>query len=193
MRPLLMIMCAGLLVAGVSACSKSEPEDGGDGGTTPPADAPAAASSASAVAMAGGKGLTPGLWTSTMKTSMGPSVTMKMCVDEAMSTQYQNFGPKRPGASDCSPQSVVRTGDSVDMTSVCKTKGMTVNTKVHMTISGNSYHQDIDQTFDPAMAGMNGMHSTIDGTYGGACPSDMKGGDVSVAGMTTNIHTAQKG
>jgi hypothetical protein len=188
------MMCAGLLLAGVSACSKSDPEDGGDGGATPPADAPAAApSSSAAVAMLGGRGLTPGLWTTTMKTSMGPSMDMKMCVDEAMSTQYQNFGPAKANTKDCTQQSLVRTGDDLDMTMVCKTKGQTVNMKVHMTIGATSYHQDIDQTFEPAMAGMNGMHMSVDGTYGGACPAGMKGGDVTVAGMTTNVHAAAKG
>jgi len=192
MRTLALILCAGLVLAGVSACSKSEPEDGGDGGTTPPADAPAAAPS-SAAAMDSGSGLTPGQWTATMKTSMGPAVTMTMCVDEAMSKQFQDFQPSKPGASDCTPQSMVRTGNTVDMASVCKTTKMTVNTKVHMVLNGNSYHQDIDQTFDPAMMGMNTMHSTVDGTYGGACPAGMKGGDVTVAGVTRNIHDMKKG
>ena len=170
----------------LSACSKpGAPAEDGGANTVAPAAAPADPTAE----LSKGSGLKPGLWqmTTTVK-GMTSGLETKMCLDEGLSHKFSEMGTSNPGKLDCSPTAATRSGDLIDVTTVCKTEGMTVTNQMHMELTGpDSYKQTVTQTYDPAM--MPPTVSTIDGKYLGACPSDMKAGDMRLpGGRTINVH-----
>ena len=183
------IAMAGFAILGLSACNKpAAPADGSAGGSTPPAAAPAAAADPTA-ALDNGPGLKPGLWESTvMVPGMTSGMTAKMCLDEGLSKKFAQMGTSNPGKMDCSPVNATRAGGVIDVTTQCKTDGMTATMKMHMEMTGDdAYHQTIVTSYDPKM--MDPTTVTVDGKFKGACPATMKAGDMDTGmGKTINMY-----
>jgi hypothetical protein len=185
-------ICVSVAVLALAACGKKEATDGVTGETTAPADAPAAMTAAGT-----GPGLKAGLWEMTTKVDKMPqSITTKICLDEALTAKFTtDAGPMKQGNTNCSDQKVTRTGNVIDVTAVCKDGAQTIDTKVHMELTGDTaYKQTITATFDPPKDGMTDIATTVDGKWLGACSADMKPGDMIMpGGMKINMADAMKG
>ncbi len=184
-------VCILALVA-LAACSKSPASDSG-GTSTAPASAPAAAGGGDVTAALGnGPGLKPGLWQTTVNVKgMTSGMVSKMCLDEGLSKKFQDMGTSNPGKMDCAPVSATRNGNVIDVDTQCKSDGVTVDNKMHMELTGDdSYHQTVTQSYTPAMG--DPTVTTIDGKFMGACPSDMKAGDIDMDGVKVNMYDVEK-
>lgn len=186
MKTLAYAACITLSLLAVAACSKKSAD--GDGSATAPASAPAAGGDVTAV-LGNGPGLKPGLWqTTVVTTAMAGSMTTRMCLDEGLSKKFQDMGTSNPGKMDCTPQSATRNGGVIDVTTICKSEGLTVTNKMHMELTGDdTYHQVVEQSYDPPM--MKPTTSTIDGKFMGACPAGMNAGDLDLGGVKINMYT----
>ncbi len=189
MKKLSLNICITLAVLGLAACNKpaAPAADGGNGAATPPADAPAASTDPLA-AVESGSGLKPGLWQTSMNMpGMTSAMIVKMCLDEGLSKKFSQMGSSNPGKMDCTPVSGTRSGNVIDITTQCKTNGMTANTKMHMELGDDSYHQTVETSYDPPMGEPTKV--TMDGKYMGACPATMKAGDMDMgSGMKINMY-----
>ncbi|MBW8882103.1 MAG: DUF3617 family protein [Asticcacaulis sp.] len=180
-------LCLVTAFLALSACSKSKTAE--DGGATVEAPAAAPAEADPTAALNNGPGLKAGLGQMTTSVKgMTSGLVTKMCLDEGLSHKFGEMGTSNPGKLDCSPVSASRNGNVIDVTTVCKADQMSVNNQMHMEITGDgSYHQTVTQTYTPAM--MEPTVSTIDGKYLGACPADMKAGDMALpGGRTINMY-----
>ncbi len=189
MRKVRYDVCITLAVLGLTAltaCSKPA-APAGEG-----ASSAAAASGTPAAATAGGsadlgQGLKPGGWemTSHIPGMSQPMVT-KMCLDASLSTDFAKLGSSNPGKLDCTTTRTSRLGNNIDVDSVCKSQGMTINSKMHMELTDAGYHQKIEQSYDPPA--MKPTTVEVDGKYLGDC-GDMKPGDmVMPGGIKINMH-----
>ena len=195
MRKIRFSMCIALALVALAACGKKEAgEDGGEGATQAPADAPSAAP---AVTVGGdmGKGLKAGVWEmTTAMPGVGKNVVMSTCMDDAMTKKYTEIGMSNRGKVDCTNQSVNRSGNTVDISAICKDGDRTIHSKIHVEMQGeNAYHQTVEATYDPPVAGKSAMTVAIDGKWLGTCESKgMKAGDMEMNGMKMNMSAMGK-
>jgi hypothetical protein len=116
-------------------------------------------------------------------TSHVPGMTQpmvsKMCLDAGLTKKFAEMGSSNSAKLDCTTTKTSRLGNNIDVESVCKQQGMTINSKMHMELTDNGYHQTIEQSYDPPA--MKPMTTTVDGKYLGDC-GDMKPGDMVMPG-----------
>jgi hypothetical protein len=134
----------------------------------------------------------PGLWEMTMQMPGMPGgggLTSSHCIDEktdeAMQKKAMSGGER--GDQNCKQTSLKRSGNSVEMVADCSS----AEGKSHLVsrYSGdmqNSFSGDTLITFDPPRHGRSEVRMGMQAKYAGACPADMKPGDVRTAGMTVN-------
>ena len=120
-----------------------------------------------------------GLWEITMSHSNDkePPMVQRICVDREtdamMNRQAASMGPK------CEKHDVHASAQKVTSSSVCDFGSSKLTSSVEMTYTGDTaFHADIQGHFDPPKAGMSDTRSTQDGHWVGACPSDMRPGDM---------------
>ncbi|MGZ6013623.1 MAG: DUF3617 family protein [Caulobacteraceae bacterium] len=188
-RVVLVAAAAALALAGCS--KKADTAAGGATGAAASATAPEAAKPAVAVSAPTRK---PGLWEQTMH--MGQMTqTTKMCLDETTEQKMkwwatENRGEK--GENPCTEQAVTqKLGGGWTFHSVCKMgdSGTITSNGEASGDFGSHYTVKITSvTTGSAMPQANGTHEmTMEGTWKGACPAGMKGGDIQLAnGMTFN-------
>jgi len=161
---------------------------GACGKKTETASATSAAAPAAATAPMAPPSRKPGLWTQTISTS-GMTQTIKMCLDAAADQKMKWWGSSQMGKSggDCSEQRVTpHPGGGWDFHSVCKMgESGTVTSDGSATGDfGSHYKVEVNAvTTGSAMAQANGTHKmTMEGTWTGPCPADMKPGDMEMPG-----------
>lgn len=185
----------GAAALALAACSK------GPGGKTTEAPASAGGGAAQPAASATAPASAPetpptrkaGLWEQTMA-FQGATQTLRMCVDAATEAQakwWRTEGARGAGMT-CPEQAFTRTGDGWKFHSVCKEAGgMTITSDGVATGDfGSSYHMELASvTAGSPMPEANGTHRMVmDGVWKGACPADMKAGDVEMpGGMRMNV------
>ena len=135
-----------------------------------------------------------GLWEQTMH--MGQMTqTTKMCLDELTEQKmkwWATEGRAEKGENPCSEQAVTpKLGGGWTFHSVCKMgESGTITSNGEATGDfGSHYTVKITSvTAGSSMPQANGTHEmTMEGTWKGACPAGMKGGDIQLAnGMTFN-------
>lgn len=176
------ITLAVLGLAGLVACSKPAATGGNASSGAPAATTATTGGSADL-----GQGLKVGGWemTSHIPGMSQPMVT-KMCLDAGLSTEFAKLGSSNAAQLDCTTTKTSRLGNNIDVDSVCKHQGMTINSKMHMELTDNGYHQTIEQSYDPPS--MKPTTVEVDGKYLGDC-GDMKPGDmVMPGGIKINMH-----
>lgn len=182
MRYNVSITLAVLGLAALAACSKpaAPAGDAASSGAAAVSGSPAAAVANGGLADLG-QGLKTGAWQMTANVpGMGQPMVTKMCLDAGLSNKFEKLGSSNSAKMDCSTQKASRMGNTIDVVSTCKSDGMTINTKMHMELTGDSsYHQTVEQSYDPPM--MKPMTTTVDGKYLGDC-GDMKPGDMVMPG-----------
>ncbi len=125
----------------------------------------------------------PGEWQITISPSRPgyPPKVENVCLDRATDAMLYQVGV---GASQklCTESKWVRVGkDRIVADLTCKLG--TTQSRVHaeLTLHGDSgYHQDITTHYDPPLYGKSELQSSQEARWLGACPADMKPGDVVV-------------
>lgn len=122
----------------------------------------------------------PGLWETTVSMPGMPGgamPAMKMCIDAA--TDDLVGGPNGAGREHCEKVDIRHESARYVIESVCRFG----ETKTHTTgwFEGSfdsDYHGELNTTYDPPMQGMKDGKVVIAGRWLGACPADMKPGDM---------------
>jgi len=183
-----VVLVAAASVLALAACSKKA-ETGS--GATASASAPEASKPAAALAVPTRKA---GLWEQTMH--MGQMAqTTKMCLDDATEQKMKWWATEQrgeKGENPCSEQAVTpKLGGGWTFHSVCSmgSAGKIVSDGEATGDFGSHYTVKITSvTTGSSYPQANGTHEmTMEGSWKGACPAGMKGGDIQLAnGMTFN-------
>jgi hypothetical protein len=137
----------------------------------------------------------PGLWEVSVSTdTKGASHPMKMtqCTDETTDAKLMQTGNDIQGQAACSKNEITKTSSGYKISSVCKLAGSTVSSNGTFTGDfASEYGGDITTSFEPPVFGQTGSTTTIRAKWLGACPSDMKPGDMLLPnGMKMNVDQA---
>jgi len=130
----------------------------------------------------------PGLWEVSMHMDAvnAPTEVTKLCLDAATDAAMQGLAPT---SSNCGKKEMRRDGDVVTSDSVCKFGGTEMTSHAVATFSGDTaYHVEITTQYNPPMKGRGESTITQDAKWVGACPADMRPGDVIAPnGMRMNM------
>ncbi|MGZ6038998.1 MAG: DUF3617 domain-containing protein [Phenylobacterium sp.] len=189
-----VVLASGMAVLALAACSNKT--ETAATGTAAPANATASASAPSGPLSLPSR--RAGLWEQTLssdredKAGKGIQQTISMCIDAAFDQKMKVWG-SQAGKSECSEQSVkTHLGGGWDFHAVCKMgESGTVTSDGAATGDFNSHYKvEVNSvTTGSPMAQANGAHKmTIEATWKGPCPADMKAGDMRMGnGMTINM------
>ena len=126
-----------------------------------------------------------GLWETTMNSAQmqGRTVVSQQCIDDKTDADLvkQSMSGKDSG---CSKPEMKRLTNGWEFDSVCKQADGTMSS--HGKITGDfktQYTMDIKGHWTPPREGMGDFQSTITARHLGACPDDMKPGDMKINGM----------
>lgn len=133
----------------------------------------------------------PGLWeiTGTSDRDNGQSHVMKMCTDNKTQALFSHFGDQM-GKDKCSKRDVQNQGTQVVTDTVCNIAQSQVTSHAVMTFDNpTSFSIKVQSRYEPALFGRTESNSTQTGKWVGACPADMKPGDVlSPNGVRINLN-----
>ena len=171
--PMLSVAVLGLMA--LAACSKKTETAAATGDAAPTAAAaPAALTSPKRK---------PGLWSHSIS-SAGTTQTMKVCLDADTDAKMTVWG-QAVGDNTCEKSTFKPAPGGWSFESVCAMgQAGTITSKGSITGDFNSaYTMKISSnTVGAAYAQANGAHETnMSAKWDGACPADMKGGDVQIA------------
>jgi len=178
-------------VLALAACSKKAADTGQ--AVTASATAPAAPA-----APATPPPRKAGLWEQKISTG-SMQQTMKMCLDASVDQKMKWWGSQAKGKSDCTQQTVTpHPGGGWDFHAVCPMgESGTITSDGSATGDfGSHYKVEVTSvTTGSPMAQANGTHKTsIEATWTGPCPADMKAGDMEMpGGMRINMTDAMNG
>lgn len=132
----------------------------------------------------------PGLWQLTNTPEGGAEpLPMTICVDAALGEKViQTAG--QIGDMECAQQDIRGTATGVIIDQVCtRPNGGTVTSHMEIVSSSDAaFRQTVDDTYSPAQNGRTTSKYVLDGQWQGACPTDMKAGDIRMQGMTVNFY-----
>lgn len=140
--------------------------------------------------------LKAGLWESTTnssgpKGSHGSSMKHSMCLDDKVQKDMLTFS-QNMGAQ-CIKNTIRRDGNKVYGDAECNMGKMTIKSQSVTTVSGDtSYRTEVKSSFVPAMAGMSESSTVVEARHVGACPANMKPGDMNMNGQVMNINDLSK-
>lgn len=133
-----------------------------------------------------------GLWEITIAKGSGiAGHSMKQCVDETTDAKMMQMGQEMSGAMKdaCAKREIKRTATGFASATECDFGGAKMSSKG--TFTGDfksSYSGEVITTFDPPMMGQSTQKLEIAGKWLGACPSNMKPGDMVMDnGMNMNV------
>ena len=138
--------------------------------------------------------LKSGLWEVTRSGggAQGKNVTT-MCLDEATQAQMRDFGLGM--AKDmCSKNDMRNEGNRLLTNATCNLGNTVMKTQSVMTFTNaNSYHTEINASYDPPMFNMKESKTVLDGKWMGACKPGQKPGDMTLEnGQTVNMQQMMK-
>lgn len=187
-----VILVCGAAVLALAACQKKT--ETAATGESPTAAATAPAASAGPMTPPPRKA---GLWE--QKVAMAEMTqSTKICLDDATDKQMAWWG-SQAAKSTCSEQKINgRLGGGWDFHSVCSIPGGGTTTSDGTATGDFNSHYTVNVTSTTTggpMPQANGVHKiSIEATWQGACPADMKPGDMSLpGGMKINMNDAMSG
>jgi hypothetical protein len=147
-----------------------------------------AVASSTAVMAGAGHAQTPdapkrksGLWEMTTQVHGMPAMpTVQQCIDQ----KTDDLFTPQEGKSTCTVTQQKRTGDRLEVVSVCKESGST--STAHAVFVGSfdsQYRAEVHVTYDPPQAGRKEATLTTSGKWLSACKAGQKPGDVIMPGM----------
>jgi hypothetical protein len=133
----------------------------------------------------------PGLWEIVSSSDRNGSQprTLKMCTDAKTADLFSQLGD-RAGQKVCSKRDVQHQGSQIITDTVCTIAQSQVTSHAVMTFeNSSSFTIEVHSSYNPALFGKTESNSTQSGKWVGACPSDMKAGDVLMPnGMKINLN-----
>ena len=136
----------------------------------------------------------PGLWQlSSSMAQMPHGMVTKICVDASMTDHLIDTGQHVQGVT-CSKRDVRMRPGGATVDSVCTTAGRTLTTHADINMpTPASFHETVQTSFSPAIAGHSSQSSTVDGQWQGQCPAGMRAGDMIMpGGMKINMYDVTK-
>ena len=132
-----------------------------------------------------------GLWEITMafSTRKAPPMVSKLCVDANTDAALYQNSMGGGMAKMCSKRDIAKAGNVTTVDSVCKIGDSVVTGHSVITeTSDTTYHIDHKSHMEPPIADHADNTFTQNGKWMGACPADMKPGDMVMAnGMKINV------
>ena len=124
-----------------------------------------------------------GLWETTMQFASRPGggMTMKQCIDQKSDDLMRSQAREAQADMDkqCSKRDWKQIATGYEFESVCTFAGTTHKSKGRVTGSmETSYKMVMDTQYEPPMQGMSTGHMEMQAKWAGACPADMKPGDM---------------
>ena len=122
----------------------------------------------------------PGLWeiVTTDAASKRAPMIQRMCLDRETDALLNKMGMSA-GQQACAKNDVHVSGNRVTVHAVCDMGSTQLTSDGVITYSGDSsYRNEMHGKFQPPMAGLAETHTVQEGKWTGACPADMKPGDV---------------
>lgn len=123
----------------------------------------------------------PGEWllTSSTPNARLPPRVQRVCLDAQTDRLLYKLG-LRLGHEACSRFDVHRSGNKVEVDSVCRFGPSQTSSHSVITFSGDTaYHDETTVHFDPPQSGKTSeSKASTDAKWLGACPADMKSGDI---------------
>jgi hypothetical protein len=127
-----------------------------------------------------------GLWETTMSFAGQPGgMTMKQCIDQKSDDLMRSQARDAQADIDkqCSKRDWKQVSGGYEFDTVCTFGGTTHKSKGKVTGSMDTgYKMVIDTQYDPPMQGMSTNHMEMEAKWTGACPADMRPGDVIMPG-----------
>jgi hypothetical protein len=121
-----------------------------------------------------------GLWeiVSTDVSAKRPPMKQRLCLDRETDALLNNMGIATSQQA-CAKNEMQVAGNRVTIHVVCDFGGSQLTSDGVITYSGDSsYRNEVHGHFQPPMAGVGDTHTVQDGKWVGACPADMKPGDL---------------
>lgn len=136
-------------------------------------------------------GRKPGLWqiTNTVDGAASP-MPMTICVDAALGEKMSQMAGQMSNDIKCAQRDIRGTPTGAAIDQVCTMNGTTMTSHIEIvSTSDAAFQQTIDSTYSPAMMGRTKSKVIMNGQWQGACPADMKAGDMSMpGGVKMNIY-----
>ena len=137
-------------------------------------------------------GRKPGLWQITNTIEGAPSpMPMTICVDVALGEKMSQAAGQMGSDIKCTQRDIRATATGAVVDQVCTMKATTMTSHIEVvSTSDGTFQQTIDTKFSPAMMGRTESKVVMDGKWQGACPADMKAGDMRMpGGMVMNMYS----
>jgi hypothetical protein len=137
-------------------------------------------------------GRKPGLWQITNTVDGAPSpMPMTICVDAALGEKMSQAAGQMSNDVKCAQRDIRATPTGAVIDQVCTMNATTMTSHIEVvSISDDGFQQTIDTKFSPAMMGRTESKVVMDGKWQGACPADMKAGDMRMpGGMVMNMYS----
>jgi hypothetical protein len=132
----------------------------------------------------------PGLWELRMISAEGKqgAMTSRVCIDAATDAALTSFGLGMANQM-CSKRDIRVSGNVATFDMVCKIGESQQTSHSTLTYTGNNaYRIEVRSHFDPPFLGQVDSTMTQTARWTGACPADMKPGDLVMAnGMRINL------
>lgn len=123
-----------------------------------------------------------GLWeiVSTDASAKRPPMKQLLCLDRETDALLNKMGIATSQQA-CAKNEMRVTGNRVTIHAVCDFGGSQLTSDGVITYSGDSnYRNEMHGHFQPPVAGVGDTHIVQDGKWVGACPADMKPGDLAM-------------
>jgi hypothetical protein len=116
------------------------------------------------------------------------AMTSQQCIDDKTDEAMQRSALEGTAALHCERGPLTKIPGGFESSSVCKTSHGTVSSKMRVIGDMQSaYHIEVASHRDPPVGGMADTQTTMEAKWLGACPADMKPGDMRVNGMTMHL------
>jgi hypothetical protein len=122
----------------------------------------------------------PGLWEVVTHSgnSQRPPMTQRICLDRDTESLLDRAAVASSQEA-CSKSETHVSGTLVTVKATCDLGKTRLTTEASIEFESDSaYHTEVHSTFNPPMRGKSTDHSTQDAKWTGACPADMKPGDM---------------
>ena len=127
-----------------------------------------------------------GVWETTMHRDRQGAAPMKtqQCVDDKTDEAMQRMAVEGNAAMHCERTAFNKVAGGFESNSICKTAQGTITSRMRVVGDMQStYRVEVSAHRDPPVGDLGDTHSVMEARWLGACPADMKPGDMRVNGM----------
>ena len=131
-----------------------------------------------------------GLWETSMSVAQraASGIKAQQCIDGKTDEAMQHRAMEGDPSLKCERATVKKTSGGFDTSSVCKTSRGKLTSQMHITGDMQSaYRMEISSHRDPPQGTLTDTKTVVDAKWLGACPADMKPGDMRVNGLILHM------